>query len=239
VPPHDITGYKVSKNLPKGPSAKFIIDIMERAKEPLSHVEVNRVRIDLKENPANAIWLWGQGATKNMPRFRDRFGVEGSIISAVDLIKGIGRIIGLEPIAVPGATGYYDTNYKGKGEYAIESLKHKDFVFVHIEATDEAGHNGDLRAKMTALENFDRFIVGPMLENLKGKNEPFKILLMPDHYTPVKVKTHTADPVFFAIYGEGVPKDDVEAFNETAAAKSRFTIPKASDLMTYFIKGTI
>ncbi len=235
VPPHDITGYKVSKNLPKGPGSKFLVDLMERAKKVLAEQEVNRVRIDLKENPANAIWLWGQGTTPNMPKFKDKFGVDGSIISAVDLIKGIGRIIGLEPLSVPGATGYYDTNYKGKAEYALESLKDKDFVFVHVEAADEAGHNGDMRQKIAALENFDKFIVGPILEHFKDK-EPFKLLLMADHYTPVKVKTHTQDPVFFAMFGSDIAKDDISAFNEIEAAKSKFNIEKASDLMGYFFK---
>jgi len=236
IPPHDITGYKVSKNLPKGAGAKFLIDLMEKAKPSLAEAEVNRVRIDLKENPANAIWLWGQGTAAALPKFKDKFGLEGSIISAVDLIKGIGKIVGLEPLSVPGVTGYYDTNYKGKGEYAINSLKDKDFVFVHVEATDEAGHNGDLRAKIAALESFDKFIVGPILEHFKTKNQPFRVMLMADHYTPVKVKTHTQDPVFFAIYGDGIQKDEIEAFNEIEAAKSKFNLPKASDLMSYFIK---
>jgi len=236
IPPHDITGYKVSKNLPKGAGAKFLIDLMEKARPSLAEAEVNRVRIDLKENPANAIWLWGQGTVANLPKFKDKFGLEGSIISAVDLIKGIGKITGLEPLSVPGVTGYYDTNYKGKGEYAINSLKDKDFVFVHVEATDEAGHNGDLRAKIAALESFDKFIVGPILAYFKTKNQPFRVMLMADHYTPVKVKTHTQDPVFFAIYGDGIQKDEIEAFNEIEAAKSKFNLPKASDLMSYFIK---
>lgn len=237
IPPHDITGYKVSKNLPKGPAAKFLVDLMEKAKRTLAEHEVNRVRIDLKENPGNAIWLWGQGVTPAMPKFKDKFGVEGRIISAVDLIKGIGKIIGLEPLSVPGATGYYDTNYKGKAEFALKSLRDRDFVFVHVEAADEAGHNGDVRQKIAALENFDKFIVAAVLGYFKDKNQQFKILLLADHYTPIKVKTHTADPVFFAIYGEGVQRGQVGAFNEVEAAGSKFTLPKASELMNYFIKG--
>ena len=234
IPPHDITGYKISKNLPKGLGANFLIDLMEKAKAPLHNAEVNRVRIDLKENPANSIWLWGQGTAPNMPKFKDKFGVSGAIISAVDLIKGIGKIIGLEPLDVPGATGYYDTNYKGKGEYAINSLEKNDFVFVHIEATDEAGHNGDTRAKVAALENFDKFIVGPIMEHLKKKNEPFKVMMLADHYTPVKVKTHTADPVFFAIYGEGVKGNNIAAFTEAEAAKTSITVTNAFELMNRF-----
>jgi len=237
IPPHDITGYKVSKHLPKGHGAKILLDLMEKSKKVLAEQEVNRVRIDLKENPANSIWLWGQGIIPNMPKFKDKFGVTGSIISAVDLIKGIGRIVGLDVLSVPGATGYYDTNYKGKGEYAINSLKDKDFVFVHVEATDEAGHNGDLRAKISALESFDRLIVGPILGYLNSAKEPYRILLLADHYTPVKIKTHTADPVFFAVYGDGVQKDNISAFNEAEAAKSSLTVAKASDLMEFFIRG--
>ena len=237
IPPHDITGFGVSKNLPKGPGAKFLVDLMERAKAPLQAAEINRVRIDLKENPANSIWLWGQGTAPNMPSFKDKFGITGSIISAVDLIKGIGKIIGLEPLDVPGATGYYDTNYKGKGEYAIESLEKNDFVFVHIEATDEAGHNGDTRAKIAALESFDKFIVRPIMEYLNNKKEPYRIMMLADHYTPIKVKTHTADPVFFAIYGEGVNGNNISAFTEAEAAKSNITLANAFELMSRFVKA--
>ncbi len=237
VPPHDITGYKISRNLPKGPAAKFLVELMEKAKALLSSAEVNRVRIDLAENPANAIWLWGQGTAAFMPKFKDKFGVSGAIISAVDLIKGIGKIIGLEPLSVPGATGYYDTNYKAKAEYALASLADKDFVFVHVEATDEAGHNGDTRAKIAALENFDKFIVGPILEHFKKTKQPFKILLLADHYTPLKLKTHTQDPVFFAIYGEGIERDSIEAFSEPWAGKSKFFFKNGHQIMEYFIKG--
>jgi len=236
VPPHDITGYKISKNLPKGPGAKFLIELMEKAKSPLANAEVNRVRIDLNENPANSIWLWGQGTSSTMPRFVDEFGVTGSIISAVDLIKGIGKIVGLNVLDVPGATGYYDTNYKGKGEYAIKSLEKNDFVFVHVEATDEAGHNGDMRAKITALENFDKFIVGPILTYLKNRQEPFKIMMLADHYTPVKLKTHTADPVFYVIYGFGIKSNNINAFTEAEAAKSSLSVADAYQLMVKLIK---
>lgn len=145
TPPHDVTGQPVEKNLPKGEGSEILINLMRESRKLLSEHEVNHVRVDLKENPGNMIWLWGQGTAPEMPSFYDKYGVKGSVISAVDLIKGIGRIIGLDVIDVPGATGYYDTNFQGKAEYAIESLKKKDFVFVHVEAPDEAGHNGDLR----------------------------------------------------------------------------------------------
>ncbi len=235
LPPHDITGWKVSKHLPKGPEASFLQDLMNKSQEILLSHDVNKVRIDLGENPANMIWLWGQGMPCKMPKFSEKFGVEGSIISAVDLVKGIGKLIGLKSIDVPGATGYYDTNYFGKADYALKSLEDKDFVFVHVEAPDEAGHNGDLRPKITAIENFDTSIVGVILNQLKGK-EDFRILVLPDHYTPIKLRTHTADPIFFAMYGKGIKKNEISAFNEKSIKGSTFTFKSGSELMEYFIK---
>jgi len=155
VPPHNILGRKIARNLPRGKGADFLIKLMNESRQLLEKHEVNKVRIDLKENPANMIWLWGQGSKPKLPSFFEKFGVTGSIISAVDLLKGIGKIIGLDPITVPGATGYYDTDYRAKAEYALRSLEEKDFAFVHVEATDEAGHNGDIREKILAIENFE------------------------------------------------------------------------------------
>jgi 2,3-bisphosphoglycerate-independent phosphoglycerate mutase len=166
-PPHDITGESISKNLPRGKSAQVLIDLMQRAAKFLNNHEINKVRVDLKENPANAVWLWGQGRRPVMPKFKVKYGVSGSVISAVDLIKGIGRIIGLEPIDVPGATGYYDTDYLAKAKYGLDSLKKNDFVFIHVEAPDEAGHNGDVRAKITAIERFDGQVVGQVLGHFR------------------------------------------------------------------------
>ncbi len=159
------------------------------------------------------------------------------------MIKRIGRIIGLEPIEVPGATGYYDTNYKGKAEYAIESLKKKDFVFVHVEAPDEAGHNGDVREKIKAIENFDRLVVGTVLNYFKkgppygeaGKKD-FRILVTSDHATPVSIKTHARDPIFFAVYGKGITKDEVKAFNEKAALKASIRLNEGFKIIERLIK---
>lgn len=236
VPPHDITGWKIKDHLPKGDGAQFLIKLMEDSKSLLSGLEVNKVRLDLNENPANMIWLWGQGVVTNMPKFKDKFGVMGSVISAVDLIKGIGKIIGLSVIKVPGATGYYDTNYQGKAKYALDSLRNKDFVFVHVEAPDEAGHNGDLRAKIGAIENFDRFVVGTILNRFK-KLKNFRILVTPDHVTPISVRTHTTEPVPFAIYGKGVVPDEIPNYSETAAKNSKFVFERGHQLMEYFIRG--
>ncbi len=235
IPPHDIIGWKIKDHLPKGDGAQFLVRLMEDSKSLLSGHEVNHVRIDLNENPANMIWLWGQGVLTDMPKFKDKFGVSGSVISAVDLIKGIGKIIGLSVIKVPGATGYYDTNYQGKAKYALDSLKEKDFVFVHVEAPDEAGHNGDLRAKIGAIENFDRLVVGPILNRFK-KLKNFRILVTPDHVTPIQVRTHTAEPVPFAIYGKGIEPDEVLNYSEAAAKNSKFVFERGHELMEYFMK---
>lgn len=235
-PPHDITGLNnISKNLPHGRNAKFLIDLMQRAAKFLENHEINKVRMDLGENPANAIWLWGQGKRPNMPNFEEKYGVSGSVISAVDLIKGIGKTIGLEPINVPGATGYYDTDYLAKAKYGIESLKYKDFVFIHVEAPDEAGHNGDLRAKITAIERFDAQVVGQVLGHFQNRTD-FRILVLSDHYTPIPLRTHTSEPVFFALCGQGVTKDQIVAFNESAARESKLNFLQGWRLMDYFIK---
>ena len=193
------------------------------------------MRVDLRENPANAIWLWGQGKHLAMPKFVDKYAISGSVISAVDLIKGIGKTIGLEPINVPGATGYYDTDYLAKAKYGIDSLEHKDFIFIHVEAPDEAGHNGDLRAKITAIERFDAQVVGQILGHFRDRND-FRILVLPDHYTPISIKTHTSEPVLFALCGQGIEKDAISTFNESAARESKLNFPQGWRLMDYLIK---
>lgn len=237
TPPHDITGRKMKNFLPKrGDYAGFIKKLMDDSKEILSRHEVNKVRVDLKENPANMIWLWGQGTRPSMPKFSELYKIEGSIISAVDLIKGIGKIIGLKVIDVPGATGYYDTNYSGKAEYALNSLKDRDFVFVHVEAPDEAGHNGDLKEKIASIEKFDKFVVGPMLEHFKSSDEEFRILVLSDHATPLVLRTHSRDHVCFAMYGTDIEQDEIMYFNEREARATRFRIDKGHELMEFFIR---
>lgn len=238
LPPHDIIGQDIKRNLPKAKSAKFLIDLMLASQELLKKHEINQVRVDLGENPANMIWLWGQGRKPQMPSFKEKFGLTGSVISAVDLIKGLGKILGLSVINVPGATGYYDTNYLGKAEAAINSLKTKEFVFVHVEATDEAGHNADLRAKLTAIEKFDQLIVGTILNHFKGQ-EDMRILLLPDHATPISKRTHTNDPVCFAIYGKNISKGDFSVFSEEEGKKSKIYFEKGYELLNCFINSTL
>jgi 2,3-bisphosphoglycerate-independent phosphoglycerate mutase len=218
-PPHDILGQPIKKFLPKGKGTEQLASLTERSKAVLAPHEINKVRIDLKENPANMIWLWGQGQKPAMPTFKEKFGLTGAVISAVDLIKGIGKIIGLDVINVEGATGYYDTNYTGKAQAALDALKNRDFVFVHVEATDEAGHNGDLRMKIATIERFDKMVVGPILEEFKGRSD-FRLLIMPDHATPVNLRRHTADEICVAMMGYGIAKNGFAAFSEKEAKKS-------------------
>ncbi|MEK6563810.1 MAG: cofactor-independent phosphoglycerate mutase [Candidatus Omnitrophota bacterium] len=235
VPPHDITGREFKKYLPKGPDAQFLVSLMQESVKILAEHEVNQVRIDLKENPANMIWLWGQGKRPSLVSFKDKYGLSGSVISAVDLIKGIGRVAGLEVLNVKGATGYYDTNYQGKAEAAIASLKTKDLVYLHVEAPDEASHNGNMREKILAIERFDQLVVGTILEALKKKGD-FRILLLPDHATPLALRTHTADSICFAMYGKGISPCGLEGFNEAQAKKSGIFLDQAHILMDRLVK---
>lgn len=234
VPPHDILTQSIKKHLPKGRGADFLVDLMERSRSILNSHEINKVRIDLKENPANMIWLWGQGQKPVMPTFKEKFGLTGAVISAVDLIKGIGSIIGLDVINVVGATGYYDTNYEGKAQAALKALETKDFVFVHVEAPDEAGHNGDLRNKITAIERFDKIIVGSVLESFKNRDD-FRVVVLPDHATPVNQRKHVSDPVCVAMMGQGINQNGFSCFSETEAKKSNVFF-EGYQLMDVFLK---
>lgn len=235
VPPHDITGRSVSKHLPRSRGAEVLLRLMEDSRNLLASHEINKVRIDLKENPANMIWLWGQGTNPNMPSFKGLFGIEGSVISAVDLVNGIGKLIGLEVVSVPGATGYYDTNYQGKGEYAVGCLKKKDFVFVHVESPDEAGHNGEVAEKIRAIENFDRHVVGAVWDHLKGSGD-FRIMVLADHATPVALRTHVPDPAPFVMAGSGIDHNGFGSYNEINAGSSGLKFNTGAKLTETLLK---
>ena len=229
-PPHDIMGWMISQHWPKGPMAEQLVKLMETSLQILPQHEVNQVRIDLKENPGNMIWLWGQGTKLQIPTFKERWDLSGSVISAVDLVKGAGRLAGLDVVQVPGATGYYDTNYAGKAEAALKALATQDFVFVHIEAADEAGHNGDLRQKIAAIENFDRLVVGTIVKGIKDQKN-VRILCIPDHLTPVAKRSHVSDPVPFFIYGQGIAADSVDSFGESQAKASGWVVQNAYEIL--------
>lgn len=169
-----------------------------------------------------------------MPSFQERFRVEGSVISAVDLVKGIAMLIGLECIEVPGATGYYDTDYEAKGQYAVKCLEKEGFVLVHVEAPDEAGHNADLDQKIRAIETFDQHVVGPIMRRFEGQST-FRAMVLPDHPTPISLRTHTAEPVPFAWYGPGLPKGKALCFSEREASLSGLSIEEGYRLIERFI----
>jgi len=234
-PPHDILGRDIQRHLPKGKGSAVVNELMEKSRTILAEHEINKVRIDLGENPANMIWLWGCGAKPSMPLFKDEYGLDGAVISAVDLIKGIGKIAGLKVLNVEGATGYYDTNYLGKAKAALQALEECDFVFIHIEATDEAGHNQDLRMKIACLERIDKLVVGTVLEGLK--NEEFRILVTPDHPTPLAKRTHTAEPVPFVISGAGIESNGFTYYSEIEAQNSSLYFDKGVELLRYFLKA--
>jgi len=200
TPPHDITGKEISMYLPIGRNAQFLKELIFKSMEILKGHPVNKKRISEGKKPANSIWLWGQGKAPDLPKFHEKYGISGALISAVDLTKGLGILAGFHIINVPGATGWIDTNYAGKAEYALNALERVDFVYIHIEAPDEAGHQGDYKLKIKALEDIDKIVVGKILDEAPKRFKEFKILLLPDHPTPVKVRTHTPDAVPFVIY---------------------------------------
>ena len=233
VPPHDVMGECAEDHLPQGEEALFVQGLMADSVGILKEAEVNRRRIAGRARQATQIWLWGSGKSPRFPALRDRFGVEGGVISAVDLVKGIGISAGLRVIQVPGITGYLDTNYSGKAEYAVAALRELDFVYVHVEAPDEAGHNGDLEGKIQAIADFDRWVVGPVLEGLRAFGE-FRLMVLPDHRTPLSVRTHTPDPVPVAMYASDGDMDGMRAFSEREAERGSLRINAGFTLMRRF-----
>ncbi|GFO69294.1 putative 2,3-bisphosphoglycerate-independent phosphoglycerate mutase [Geomonas limicola] len=231
TPPHDITGQDVIVHFPKGEGAEKLIDLMNSSQLIFNNHPQFKRRIAAGETPANSIWPWGLGKAPAMENYRDKFGLTGAVISAVDLIKGIGVYAGLDVIEVPGATGYLDTNFQGKASAAVEALKERDFVFVHVEAPDEASHSGKLADKLKAIELFDELIVGPVLEGIKQYGE-YRVLCAPDHPTPLALMTHTSDPVPFIIYsGEQVEKGGVAGYDEISAKATGVHVAEGFRLM--------
>ena len=235
-PPHDYIGKAIEKILPRGKGADLLIDLMARSQQLFANHDINKVRKDLGENQVSSIWLWGQGKKAQMERFQRRFGIKGAAITAVDLVRGLAKLIGFDLIDVPGATGFVDTNYQGKASAAIEALEKYDIVFIHIEAPDEASHNGNAEMKKRAIELVDRHVVGPVFDALR-KYVSWRILVMPDHPTPVRTCAHSAEPVPFAMAGDSISGILHTSFGETNAAKSGFRIDNGFELMEYFLKS--
>ncbi|NOX32878.1 MAG: phosphoglycerate mutase, partial [Deltaproteobacteria bacterium] len=200
----------------------------------LKNHEINLKREETGKNPANGIWFWGQGSPCQLPSFKETFGINGAEISAVPLLKSLGILLGLKAVPVKGITGYLDTNYKGKGEAAVKALKQSDFVIVHVEAPDEAGHLGDWQEKITAIERVDKDIIGTILHGINC-NDNLRILILPDHPTPVSLRTHTCDPVPFLMYGTGIEPDKINKMGESIARTSTIFFKDGHELMEYFL----
>ncbi|MCK9376732.1 MAG: cofactor-independent phosphoglycerate mutase [Syntrophobacterales bacterium] len=227
-PPHDWTGKEVGHLMT--PAAKPLWDLVRASWPVLAGLEVNRRRLAAGNRPATSIWLWGQGRSPQMPTLGERFGLAGAVISAVDLIRGIGKYAGLASILVPGATGFLDTNYAGKVAAALEALRDLDLVFVHVEAPDEAGHSGELQLKLQAIEDFDAKVVGPMVEGL-AKQGDYRLLVLCDHLTPLALRTHTDEPVPFILYDSRTPKDTPRPYTEAAAQATGLRLEQGADLL--------
>jgi len=237
TPPHDISYKPISTYMPSGNGAEKLIELIIKSREILKSHPVNKKRASEGKNPANSIWLWGQGTAPKMPSFKQLYGIDGSVISAVDLVKGIGHYAMLEVIDVPGATGYLDTNYQGKVDYALDSLNRVDLTMIHIEATDETGHVGKAELKIQAIEDFDSKVLGPVLEGVK-KFGDYRILIMSDHPTPIDIRTHINEPVPFAIISSSDEsiKNDLLIYTEESAGSTGSYISEGWKLMGMFLK---
>ncbi|MCF7974371.1 MAG: cofactor-independent phosphoglycerate mutase [Phycisphaerae bacterium] len=236
-PPHDHIGKAVEKLLPRGKGADLLKDLIQQSMGLFEDHAINKIRQDLGENAVSSIWLWGQGRKTMMDSFKKQFGLTGAAITAVDLVRGLAKLVGFDLIEVEGATGFYDTNYAGKAQAAIEALKTHDFVFVHIEGPDEAGHQGNAPIKVKAIERIDKEIVGPVVQAIKQYDQ-WRVMVLPDHPTPVMTGAHTSDPVPFAMAGTGIKPIMSKPFSETSARESGFRIEKGHELMEYFIKSS-
>lgn len=236
TPPHDITGKHVAAYLPAGEGSQTIIKLMSDAESILLHHPVNKRRVEEGKRAATAIWLWGQGRAPEIESFRQKYGLTGGMISAVDLLNGIGKYAGLKIVKVPGATGYIDTDYEGKAAAAIEALKELDFMFVHVEAPDEMGHEGNIVGKIKAIEDFDKRCVGPMLEKI-GDFGDWRMMVLSDHPTPICLKTHAADPSPFAVLSS-IKNENMQShalFSELYARRSGIFISPGYRMMDRFV----
>lgn len=235
--PHDYTDKSIFGVHPAGPGCAELVKLMRDVHAIFADHPVNRKRISEGKLPATDVWLWGQGRKPAMPAFMELYGKTGAMITAVDLLRGLAVILGWDRILVEGATGLYTTNFRGKGEAAIEALKKYDVVCVHVEATDEAGHDGSPETKVYSLEQIDKYIVGPVHEALKAQGE-YRILVTPDHPTPCRLKTHTHNNVPWIMCGTGFQSNGIGVYSEAEAAKSCIHFEKGSDMMAFFMNGS-
>jgi 2,3-bisphosphoglycerate-independent phosphoglycerate mutase len=241
TPPHDAVGTEVTSVLPKAKSpeaetiAVLLKEAIRKSKEILEAHPVNVARKKNGKNPGNMIWPWGGGEKPAMPSFKEKYGLKAAVISAVDLVKGIGIYTGMQVINVPGATGREDANYEGKADAALKALEDNDLVFVHVEASDEAGHVKDYKLKVKTIEDLDEKVVGRILE---GLNEPYAIAVLPDHPTPIKIGTHTREPVPFTIQSPQIEADDVQKFDEFSARNGGFGLVEQEGVVSLLLSST-
>ena len=235
--PHDIIGKRIGDYLPSGKDKDVFIDMMKHSYEILSKHPVNLARKKAGKKPANTIWLWSPGKKPALPSFEDKWGIRGAVISAVDLIKGIGICAGMTSIDVCGATGNINTNFRGKADAAINALKNGyDFVFIHVEAPDECGHRAEIENKVLSIEKIDSDILKPVYEHLKNSGEDFKIVFLPDHPTPLKLRTHSSEPVPYFIYDSRRKYNGVDTFTEQTAEDKNSYLPCGYDLLSQVIE---
>lgn len=236
TPPHDISGKVIGEHLSKSENAKELIAMMKESYDFLMEHPVNKERMAKGERPANSIWLWGEGTKPALPDFKEKYGVDGSIISAVDLLKGIAKCAGMASPDVPGATGYIDTNFEGKADCAVEELKTKDFVYIHIEAPDECGHRNEPENKVKAIEMIDEKVLARVIPEL-DKYDDYKVMVLPDHPTPIVTMTHAGDAVPYMIYQKSKAADNgIESFTESTAKAAGNYVEIGYTLMDSFIK---
>ncbi len=234
TPPHDLTDQSILDGYPRGPGSSLLAQWMSASEAVFAEHPVNQARRKAGKRPVTNVWLWGQGSALQLESFEARYGVGGAMITAVDLLRGLAKLIGWARIDVPGATGYLDTDYAAKGRYAVEALKEHDLVCVHVEAPDEASHEGRADAKIEALEQIDRHIVGPLFAALQGYPE-WRILVSPDHPTPLRTKTHSHGDVPIAIAGSGIEPDGFERYDDPTAARSSLVFREGWRAMGYFV----
>jgi 2,3-bisphosphoglycerate-independent phosphoglycerate mutase len=238
TPPHDILGQRIGGYLPQGAGSAFILDFMKESYGILKDHPVNASRRARGLNTADSIWIWGEGRRPRLASFASKFGIKGSVVSAVDLIKGIGVFAGLTPVTVAGATGTLDTNFSGKAAAAIEEFKRgQDFVYVHVECPDECSHQGQRAEKIRAIETIDSQVAAPIVEYLAQSGEPYRVLIVPDHRTPLEIRTHSDEAVPFVLYDSREPKDAPgQTFSEKSGAQGLY-FDAGTRLAEYFFKG--
>ncbi len=235
TPPHDISGKKIAEYLPKGAYADELLGFQKRSRKVLSESGVNALRAANGKNTANGCWLWGEGTRPSFRPFSELYGLKGAVISAVDLVKGLGIVAGMDSIDVEGACGTINTNFAGKAAAALDAIKSHDYVYIHMEAPDECGHQGDKAGKIRSIELIDSLVIGPIFEEMTRRGERFRLLITPDHPTPLALRTHVGDPVPFIMYDSAKHVHGIDTYNEGLVRTTRVYYPSGVDMFKAFL----